>query len=67
MNNWLRRLLPFDKDKQVEIESQKSDILKEKEDTLKSLQKLNKRFRFTIESGQIEVIIKDITEIAKKK
>ena len=59
--------LSTSKRKQDELEAQKSAILDKRQQTLDSLKDLNRRFRLTIESGQVEVVIKDITEIANKK
>lgn len=63
--NWLRKLLGLDgHDKINEV---KQEIRVGRDTTLKDLKKLNKRFRLTIESGTIEVVIKDINEIAEGK
>lgn len=64
--NWIKNLFTSKK-KQDEFEAQKSAILNKKQQALDTLRDLNKRFRLTIESGQIEVVIKDINEIVNKK
>lgn len=67
MMKWLKSLFPSQKENQEQIASTKSAILNEKQETLNSLKQLNKKIKFTIESGQIEVVINDITEIGKGK
>lgn len=67
MNSLIQKLFPNREKKHQEIEEIKSQLMQDKKDTLSSLKKVNKTFRLTIDSGQIDVIIKDISDITKQK
>ena len=63
--NWFRKLIGLNG--REDIESLKEGIRVERELALKDIQKLNKRLKVTIESGTIELVIKNIKEITEGK
>ena len=65
MMNWFRKLIGLNG--REDIEALKEGIRAERELALKDIQKLNKRLKVTIESGTIELVIKNIKEITEGK
>lgn len=65
MSNLLRRLLGLNGHEEIKALKEKVKI--ERDLSLAEMKKLNKRFKIQIESGTIEIVIKNIKEITKGK
>lgn len=63
MTKWIKKLLGLDNHE--EIDQAKQTLFQEKQDAIKALKKINKRFRFVIESEDINLVIRNIDNLRK--
>ena len=66
----LRRLLglvSIDDVRSKDIEVEKAKTINQKMESIEELATLNKKFKIIIERGELEIVIKDITDITKGK
>ena len=63
MTKWIRKLLGLGNHQ--EIDQAKETLFQEKQDALKAIQKINKKFRFVVDSKNIDLVIRNIDNIRK--
>ena len=63
MTKWIRQLLGLGNHQ--EIDQAKQTLFQEKQEAIKALKKINKRFTFIIDSEDINLVIKNIDDIRK--
>lgn len=68
MANFFRKLLGLVRNDDVDkckVEVEKAKLVNQKMESIAELVTLNKKFKLVIERGEIEVVIKEITDITK--
>jgi hypothetical protein len=63
MTNWVTKLLGLGNHK--EIDEAKNNLFQQKQKDIRTLKEINKRFKFVIESENIELIIRNMDTIRK--
>lgn len=63
--NWLRKLLGLDGHE--EINRLRLEITSDKQKSLDNVKSINKKLRIYIEKGNIELVVRDIKEVAQNE